>query len=139
MRRLIFLPLILFLLTACANNNGTSSLPLPAIFEDALGESQPPQPAQAPIVQVTATSPLPPTFTPDPMAHQGHLYLLPVSGADGRLHYVHVVRPGETLSGLSKQYGVNLEVMARTNNLTDQNLIRVGMVLVVPLSGDQYP
>ena len=135
MRRLLLPLIILLLLTACANNGGAIPLPLPDILDTSNDESQP-QPPPAPVVQVTPTPPLPPTFTPDPMGHQGHLYLLPVSGADGRLQYVHVVRPGDTLSGLSKLYGVSLNNMARANNITDENLIRVGAVLVVPLFGD---
>lgn len=135
MRRLILIPLILFLLTACANDGAGISLPVPDLGLVESSDEESPQPP-APIVQVTPTPPLPPTFTPDPMAHQGHLYLLPVSGADGRLQYVHVVRPGDTLSGLSKLYGVSQADLARVNDITDQNLIRVGMVLVVPLFGE---
>lgn len=138
MRRLILIPLILLLLTACANNGDPISLPIPDVVGEVIGGGDQDQtaPPPAPVVQVTPTPPLPPTFTPDPMAHQGHLYLLPVSGADGRLQYVHVVRPGDTLSGLSKLYGVSLTDMARVNNISDQDLIRVGAILLVPLNGE---
>lgn len=135
-RLFLLFSLILLLLTACGNNGEAVSLPIPDLLNDSSpGESQP-VPPPAPVVQVTPTPPLPPTFTPDPMTHQGHLYLLPVSGANGRLQYIHIVRPGETLSSLSQLYGVNLADLSRVNKITDPNVIRVGTALVIPLFGE---
>ncbi len=45
---------------------------------------------------------------------------------------VHVVKPGETLYRVAKNYGVPLEVLAKANGITDVNLIRVGQRLVIP-------
>ena len=135
-RLFLLFSLILLLLTACGNNGEAVSLPIPDLLSDSSpGESQP-VPLPDPVVQVTPTPPLPPTFTPDPMTHQGHLYLLPVSGANGRLQYIHIVRPGETLSSLSQLYGVNLADLSRVNKITDPNIIRVGTALVIPLFGE---
>jgi LysM repeat protein len=48
---------------------------------------------------------------------------------------VHVVRPGETLSGIAVYYGVNLWTLARYNNIVNPNFIYVGQRLVIPSSG----
>ena len=134
MRRLILLLFILFMLAACSNNNQeTFTLPSSLTGGNAGGEGTPLP--EVPRVEVTPTPPLPPTFTPEIMAHQGHLYLLPVSGADGSVQYVHIVRPGETLSALSKFYGVSVADVARVNHIADQNLIEVGAALVIPIDG----
>jgi murein DD-endopeptidase MepM/ murein hydrolase activator NlpD len=42
---------------------------------------------------------------------------------------VHDVRPGDTLSGVAQEYGVSVAELARENNLSDPNLIRVGELL----------
>jgi LysM repeat protein len=137
MRRFILSLFILFTLAACGNNNDPA-LPVPTSPDAEMsGESAAvAQPTQTPVILPTATPSLPPTFTPDPMAHQGHLYLLPVSGADGRIQYVHVVRPGDTLTGLSRLYGIPLDAVAQANSIQDQDLIRVGTQLIIPISGD---
>lgn len=44
----------------------------------------------------------------------------------------HVVKPGETLSTIAKQYGINVTDLARANSITDINVLRVGQKLVIP-------
>jgi murein DD-endopeptidase MepM/ murein hydrolase activator NlpD len=41
------------------------------------------------------------------------------------------VQPGGTLSGIAQQYGVSVDSLAATNNLTDPNLIAAGQVLTI--------
>jgi N-acetylmuramoyl-L-alanine amidase len=41
----------------------------------------------------------------------------------------HVVRPGETLSSIARQYGVSVETLTRQNGIVNPNLVRVGQVL----------
>ncbi len=44
----------------------------------------------------------------------------------------HVVRAGETLSGIALRYGVTVEDLVAANGLNNPNLIFVGQVLVIP-------
>jgi LysM repeat protein len=45
---------------------------------------------------------------------------------------VHVVKKGETLSGLSRQYGVTVAGLAAANDLTTKTKVKIGQKLVVP-------
>ena len=47
----------------------------------------------------------------------------------------HVVRRGETLSDIAKQYGVSVTALARRNNLGPKKRLQVGQALVIPGSG----
>jgi LysM repeat protein len=44
----------------------------------------------------------------------------------------HVVAPGDTLIGISIQYGVALGVLAAANNIANPDCIYVGQVLCIP-------
>lgn len=44
----------------------------------------------------------------------------------------HVVRPGETVSGIALRYGVGTQAMLRANDLDADSIIRPGQRLVVP-------
>lgn len=50
----------------------------------------------------------------------------------------HTVRPGETLWSISKTYNVDLDTLARANNIGDNSLIEKGQVLTIP-SGATVP
>ncbi len=132
MSRFVVILVLLLALVACGNQD---SLPLPADLSEVVGISgtEPAPISVAPRVDVTPTPPLPPTFTPDPMMFQGHLYLLPVSGADGSVQYVYVVRAGDTLAEICRYYGVSLADVVRINGLEDANHIEVGARLIMPV------
>ena len=49
----------------------------------------------------------------------------------------HTVRPGEYLSEIARNYGVNWTVVAAMNSISDPNNIYAGMVLDIPASGTQ--
>lgn len=48
---------------------------------------------------------------------------------------MHVVRPGDTLLGISRQYGVTVKDLVAWNNLSDPNQIHVGQSLRVAPAG----
>jgi LysM repeat protein len=58
-----------------------------------------------------------------------------VAGGGG----VHVVRPGETLSGIAARYGTTVTALVRANGLPSANLILVGARLRVSSSGSSAP
>ena len=46
--------------------------------------------------------------------------------------YEHVVRSGETVSTIARQYGTTVEAIVQANQLSNPNSIRVGQILFVP-------
>lgn len=50
---------------------------------------------------------------------------------------IHIVRRGETLWHISRQYNTTVDAIVKANNLSNPNLIRVGQRLVVPAAGQQ--
>jgi membrane-bound lytic murein transglycosylase D len=55
-----------------------------------------------------------------------------LSTAPGRTHRV---RPGETLGGIARRYGVSIERLRSNNDIRNRNVIRVGQELKIPISG----
>lgn len=55
--------------------------------------------------------------------------------AASRSATVHVVRAGETPSGIARHYGVNLDAFLAVNRLTPRSTIHVGQRLAVPATG----
>lgn len=53
------------------------------------------------------------------------------SAPGGKQEGTHVVRPGDTLLGIARQYGVTVRDLTGWNNLTNPNQISVGQVLRV--------
>jgi membrane-bound lytic murein transglycosylase D len=51
----------------------------------------------------------------------------------------HVVRRGETLSGIARRYGVPTAVLQRTNNINRPSSLQIGTRLRVPLRGGAVP
>lgn len=58
----------------------------------------------------------------------------PTEGAE-----FHVVQPGDTITGIALQYGVDASVLADFNNIADWNSIRVGDILYIPADADATP
>jgi LysM repeat protein len=44
----------------------------------------------------------------------------------------HTVARGDTLASIARKYGVNMNVLAQVNNITNVNRIFVGQVLTIP-------
>jgi len=55
----------------------------------------------------------------------------PPTGAGAELGYEHLVQRGQTLTDISKAYGVSVAAIKKANNLTSDN-IRVGQKLFIP-------
>ncbi len=123
------------LLSACAAiyivvaNPIRTSAPLPATsgpvstgtFPAASAQTTPEQQQQIPIAP---TRPLPtPTFPPQRLA-------------PGQCPYTYVVRPGDTVLGISVQCGLTVQEIARANNLSTTDSLRIGQEIVIP-SGSQ--
>jgi len=61
----------------------------------------------------------------------GQKLKLPAAAVVASATGTHVVRKGETLSGIAGKYGISVRDLKRTNNLTS-DLIKVGQKLTVP-------
>jgi hypothetical protein len=129
----IFLVFLSILLVACGGGNGV--LPQPIDSGEVNGGIDSSFEEEVPRFEPSPTPPLPPTFTPSAMAHQGHLYLLPVSGADGSIQYAYKVRAGDNLTSISAMYGVSVQEVMLINQITDQNHIEVGELIIIPIDG----
>lgn len=82
----------------------------------------------------------------DPDRGSDHTTTLPGdSVASGELFYaedagrptndvIHIVEPGDTLSGISGYYGVPLDAIAEYNHIMDPNVIYIDAALVIPYS-----
>jgi len=46
----------------------------------------------------------------------------------------HIVKGGESLSGIAKAYGTSVDSIVRANELTNPNHIEIGQVLLIPLA-----
>jgi len=58
-----------------------------------------------------------------------------ISAAPHSDSIIHVVRPGETLYGIARYYGVDMWALARANGIVNPNRIYVGQRLVIPTGG----
>ena len=67
-----------------------------------------------------------PSTTPIPLEHPR-----PSAVVAPAVRY-HVVQKGETLWGVSRQYGVSLERLQKANGISDPSALAVGQRLVIP-------
>lgn len=138
MRKIVVVSLLIMsvLFVACSNGGNEA---VPVFVDDGTGTGDNGADSsfeqESPRIESTPTPPLPPTFTPPAMAHQGHLYLLPVSGADGSIQYAYKVRLGDNLTSISEMYGVSVEEVLLVNNISDANHIEVGDLVIIPIEG----
>jgi LysM repeat protein len=51
----------------------------------------------------------------------------------------HVVRPGDTVSGIAAAYGLDVDVVLSTNGLSRASLIFPGQAIVLPADGAEVP
>jgi murein DD-endopeptidase MepM/ murein hydrolase activator NlpD len=51
----------------------------------------------------------------------------------------YVVKPGDALGQIARQYGVSLQLLVQANNLTNPDLLEVGQVLTIPVPTPEAP
>ncbi|MCX7856228.1 MAG: LysM peptidoglycan-binding domain-containing protein, partial [Anaerolineae bacterium] len=49
----------------------------------------------------------------------------------------HIVRPGETLAGIARQYGLDWQTVALANHLVNPTLLTVGQVVRIPTGREE--
>lgn len=76
--------------------------------------------------EAEAPNGIPATWTPMPTAEA------PPPPATRAPDETYVVQPGDTLAELAEQFGVDLQVLVRANNIQNIDIIEVGQVLTVP-------
>ena len=57
---------------------------------------------------------------------------LPVQESIKTTNRVHVIKPGETFSKVSKLYGVSLTALMKANKNLNPNALRIGQEIVIP-------
>jgi membrane-bound lytic murein transglycosylase D len=57
---------------------------------------------------------------------------IPVEDRTRRLTRTHIVRRGETLSGIAAHYGTTVAALQKANHITRPHLVRIGRKLVIP-------
>ncbi len=75
-------------------------------------------------VSLTATPPVQAATTP-----------VAITAAPTATPVIHVVRFGDTISGLALQYDVPAEDIIAANNIQNPNLLQEGMELIIPVGG----
>jgi uncharacterized membrane protein len=96
-------------------------------------------PATDPFVSATLT-PTPPTATPTetpspfptPTASPPAASPAPEPTSIPTSWTIHAVQPGETLSAISRLYGVSVDALILANDLTDPDLIEVDQEILIP-------
>jgi len=79
-------------------------------------------------VRITSQNPIvAPTPTTEPPA--------PTENAPAGTAGVHVVQPGDTLSGIAATYGVSMQAIVDANGLVDPDNLTAGQELQIPPSG----
>ncbi|MCP4428494.1 MAG: LysM peptidoglycan-binding domain-containing protein [Chloroflexi bacterium] len=140
MRQLFIFVLLSLLLVACRPDaNGETETPdvtesLPAFEAEDSPRLEEPAPP-------TATT-LPPTWTPVPMEHGGHLPGAAGSTGSGSsatitgTRVVYTVQHGDTLAQICHKYSVSISTVASVNHISNWDHIEVGQVLTIPVSGN---
>lgn len=133
MRKVIVMVSFFLILSACnsSGRNDGAELSLPENAVDEIIDQVSPRVDAAP----TATT-LPPTWTPLPMEHAGHLQEGGGSVPIFETRVEYVVQRGDTLAEICDQYGVSIAEVARINNISDWDHIEVGQVITLPLRGN---
>lgn len=69
---------------------------------------------------------------PTATATASALIISTLQGTPDDVENVHVVKAGETLSGIARLYGVSMNAIVQANNLSNPNVLSIGQRLVIP-------
>ena len=89
------------------------------------------------ILPPTITLVRPPTDTPRPTETPAPTRT--VRPRPDPVQTVHIVQPGETLSGIAKQYGLSVDALTAANGMADPHLIKIGQELIIPGPASRTP
>jgi LasA protease len=99
--------------------------------------TRPSTPTRIPLTVSPFPSGLDGQFLPTPTPDPSRLLPTPRVNADE-----YVVQSGDTLGVIAQRYGISVQALMQANNLSDPNLLSVGMVLkipaAIPVSGSEY-
>lgn len=74
------------------------------------------------------------------LIHPGQVLIIPSSGSTGSTGTTtYVVKAGDTLWGIARQFNTTVERLVQLNGLTNANLLRVGQTLIVPTQTTATP
>jgi LysM repeat protein len=73
-----------------------------------------------------------PASSTDATAGDGATSTQDAGGTAVQSTVTHVVQPGETLSTIAADYGIDATDLAAANNLTNPNMLRAGQQLIIP-------
>lgn len=109
---------------------------VPAVLGYNLPTSTPLAPGNPVVVPDTAETPTDGLTTDPQTGIGGEATPVPVTPPAGQATpddvLVHIVRSGDTLAAIARQYGVTAEEIAAVNNLQDPNQIFSGQLLIIP-------
>jgi hypothetical protein len=130
MKKAIIIALFLLLLVVACSEDGPTDLP---IFDQEGEDGSAVASDNVPRTDAPTPTMLPATFTPVPRINEGHLSILGGGVFASSTRIIHIVQPGDTLTKLCDRYGVPIDVLARINNIRNEDLIEVGDSLIIPL------
>jgi len=117
---------------AVVNDGGDGGGSMPGILESAAETDQPSSPdSGAPAHRLGSIDAPTPEFLARLTGRTG-VAPVAVGGPDGAVFGTHVVRAGETLWEISREYRVSVRTIVLANDLSDPDLIVVGQRLTIP-------
>jgi LasA protease len=89
------------------------------------------------VITATATQDNPKTLlggsaTPPPVVSVSPTNIPSQNAIATPVNKTYVVQPGDTLTGIAAQFGVQLQTLLRINQIADPNVLEVGQVIVLP-------
>lgn len=122
MRTYLLLVLILLLFAAACQDDNNVPDNQDGTTDELVQQPDAPRVEDTPVPTATpipTAMPLPVRDVPD------HVYVVPT-------RTIHIVQPGDTMTVISKHYGISVKALADSNRHYNFDLIRVGDVLYIP-------
>lgn len=129
MQIFLLLSLSTFFLAACNANGELPGTLIPTLAasnaDDSTAADESPRPDDN-----SPSGSIPPTWTPGPVADD--LSVEQPVFATRAPDESYVVQPGDTLAEIAEEFGVDLDRLARANNIQNIDFIFTGQVLTIP-------